>query len=353
MTYSEWLEMFLSEIPAKYQLSPGYPMYDAIAAWALGAERLEKELEDAKLLLDPENLTGIELDSYVYDRTGIERIVEEPASVELTVTGTGLLPAGTIFIADNGVSFYTLEDQTIDGAGTVEAVCNTMGSEGNVSAGTINTFSQTLPGFDDVTNTTAAAGGADRETDQELLDRFYLRMRTPPTSGNVYAYKEWALENTGVGSVKVFPLGHGDGTVDVVITAEDGGEADETLIAAVQNYIDPDSTGEGRGVAPIGAKCYVESAQPKGIQIDAEVTLDGTRSESDVDASLQAKISEMLYKTFSEGEVMYGKIAKILANEEGVADFENFLLDSDMESITLGSREIAVIETWNVSYDNA
>lgn len=350
MTYSEWLDMLLSEIPDKYQLSPGFPMYDAIAAWALGAERLEKELEDAKLLLNPENLTGIELDSYVYDRAGIERILAEPAAVKLTVTGTGLLPAGTIFIADTGVSFYTLTDQAIDGSGTVDAICNSMGSEGNVAAGTINTYSRTLPGFDDVTNTLPATGGADQETDEELLERFYLKMRTPPTSGNIYAYKEWALENTGVGSVKVFPLGHGDGTVDVVITSEEGGEADETLIAAVQNYIDPDSTGEGRGVAPIGAKCYVESAQEKGIQIDAEITLDGTLSESVVDASLQAKISEMLYKTFGDGEVMYGKIAKIIANEEGVTDFENLLLDSDMESITLGSREIAVIETWNVSY---
>ena len=190
MTYNEWLEMMLAEIPDKYQLSPGFPMYDAIAAWALTAERLETELEDAKLMMNPENLSGIMLDSYIYDRTGLERIDGDFASGTVTLTGSGTVPARTIFLADSGVSFYTIDEARIVDSGDVDVICNTMGADGNVPAGSITTFSRTLVGFTAATNAEATTGGADKETDQEFLERFYLRMRTPPASGNIYAYQE-------------------------------------------------------------------------------------------------------------------------------------------------------------------
>jgi uncharacterized phage protein gp47/JayE len=227
-----------------------------------------------------------------------------------------------------------------------------MGSAGNVPAGAINTFARTLYGFTSVTNALPTTGGADEETDDELRARYYLRMRTPPTSGNIYAYQEWALETPGVGSVKVFPLGHGDGTVDVVITSDSGGVVDASLITTVQNYIDPGSTGEGRGQAPIGAKCYVSSATGVSVDIAATVIPDGTKTDQELDAILQAEITKIFAETFDSGKVSYGKIANAIYDAEGVEDFDELSLDEGYTEIELGARECAVIGNWSVTYEH-
>lgn len=352
MTYEQYMELMLAEIPDTYQKSVGFPIYDIVSACAMVAERLSNDLDAAKLLLDPDNLSGFELEEYVRDRTGIERIDGDFATGTVTLTGSGTVPVGTTFIASNGISFYTMYEVTISGSGDVDVTCNSMGSVGNVPAGSITTFSRTMYGFTAVTNPLPTTGGADEETDDELRARYYLRMRTPPTSGNVYAYQEWALETPGVGSVKVFPLGHGDGTVDVVITSDAGGVADSGLIAAVQDYIDPDSTGEGYGQAPIGAACYVSSATAKSVDIAATVIPDGTKTDAELDAILQAEITKIFAQTFDSGKVSYGKIANAIYDADGVEDFDDLSLDEGYTEIDLTARECAVIGTWGVTYEH-
>jgi len=352
MTYDEYMDLMLAEIPDTYQKSVGFPIYDIVSACAMVAERLSNDLEAAKLLLDPDNLSGFELEEYVRDRTGLERVDGDFATGTVTLTGSGTVPVGTTFLASNGVSFYTMYEATISGSGDIDVTCNTMGSAGNVPAGAINTFARTLYGFTSVTNALPTTGGADEETDDELRARYYLRMRTPPTSGNIYAYQEWALETPGVGSVKVFPLGHGDGTVDVVITSDSGGVADASLITTVQNYIDPGSTGEGRGQAPIGAECYVSSATGVSVDIAATVIPDGTKTDQELDAILQAEITKIFAETFDSGKVSYGKIANAIYDAEGVEDFDELSLDEGYTEIELGARECAVIGNWSVTYEH-
>ncbi len=48
-------------------------------------------IEDARAALDPENLTGGELDRYIYPRSGIARKAATFAGGVLTVKGTGTI----------------------------------------------------------------------------------------------------------------------------------------------------------------------------------------------------------------------------------------------------------------------
>lgn len=57
------------------------------------------------------------------------------------------------------------------------------------------------------------------ETDADLLDRLLSYIRRPPAGGNQYDYARWAKEVANVTGAWVFPLAQGNGTVDVVITA--------------------------------------------------------------------------------------------------------------------------------------
>ena len=51
--------------------------------------------------------------------------------------------------------------------------------------------------------------------------RFYEKVRLPATSGNAYHYQQWALEVSGVGAAKVFPLDNGPGTVGILVVDND------------------------------------------------------------------------------------------------------------------------------------
>lgn len=76
---------------------------------------------------------------------------------------------------------------------------------------------------------------------------------TPAISGNIAHYIQWAKEIPGVHKVKVFDLARGNGTVDVVLIADDNEPAPESLIADVAEYIESQR--------PIGADVLVTSAE--------------------------------------------------------------------------------------------
>ena len=61
---SDILQELLAAMPDSYQKTIGFPTYDLLAAAALRMEGTDAELEAAKAKLDPENLTGDELDRY-------------------------------------------------------------------------------------------------------------------------------------------------------------------------------------------------------------------------------------------------------------------------------------------------
>lgn len=54
-------------------------------------------------MLDPVNLTGDDLDAYIYPRTGQVRNAATKAVGVLTVTGSGTIAAGDLFESTGGV----------------------------------------------------------------------------------------------------------------------------------------------------------------------------------------------------------------------------------------------------------
>ncbi|MGK5506723.1 baseplate J/gp47 family protein [Brevibacillus formosus] len=104
---------------------------------------------------------------------------------------------------------------------TVKVEAVVAGSSGNVPANSITLFPVTLAGFTAVTNPSPTSDGFDAESDEDLLKRYYQRIRTPATSGNKAHYKNWAMEVQGVGDVRIVPLWDGVNTVKVIIIDSD------------------------------------------------------------------------------------------------------------------------------------
>lgn len=352
MTYDEYLAEMLGALPDTYQKSPGYPVYDIVSACAIAAAQISDEVDAAKAKLYIDNLTGTELDSYVYDRAAISRYDGEYAYGTVTAYGNGSIPAGTIFSTSDNLTFQVTEDTEIETSGEVSVSATSVGSKYNVAAGAIKKFPITLGGFSSISNSAAMTGGADAETDDELRERYRDKMQNPPLAGNVYAYRSWALSIDGVGGAKVVPLGHGAGTVDVYIVSSSGDAPSDELVTAVQSYIDPSKDGTGQGEAPIGATCYVSAATFTSYDVSATVTLEGTAAQADVDTALKQAVGTCFASAFTSGYLRYSDVFEAIIHTDGVARVQSLTIGGKYADIELPANNAAKIGTWGVTYDN-
>lgn len=260
---------------------------------------------------------------------GVSRKPATYASVEIEVTGT---PGkyGEIRCR-SGDLIYKVLPFVIDESGKtiVEGTCIIAGKVGNVEAGTINETD--ISGITKVYNSKAAAGGYDRESDTELRERTLEKIRRPVTGGNIAHYIQWAKEVPGVLAVKVFPLARGNGTVDVVILADDLLNISEELLQNVQKHIE-----ENR---PIGADVLISAAE----KVTIAVTAVCIAAEGHTAAEIASVFQEALKKYFqdislSQRYVSYMKTVSLLF-EAGAQDVKECLLNGKEESILLEDRQ--------------
>lgn len=348
---SETLDAMLSAMPESYQKTVGFPTYDLLAAASIPMEELAAQLQETAEKLDPANLTGEELESYIKSRSGLVRNPPTYASGILQVTGNGTVNGGDLFESAGGIQFAATATVEISGSGEVPIRCTTPGAAGNLPAGSVTMMPVQIAGIVSVSNSDTLTGGYDAETDQAYYDRYILRLQTPPTSGNQYHYRIWALEVTGVGGVQIYPLGHGDNTVDVVIIDVDGQPADEELVERVQNHIDPGSKGLGEGEAPIGAYCYVSGAEPKELDLSMTVqTLPGAEQEA-VTAAVKAAVAAYLKGiAFAQDYVSYARINAAVLEADGVQDVSGLTVNGATANVAIGERQVAVFGEVSIQY---
>lgn len=334
-----------------YEKTPGYLIYDVSEAVGLELDEYDAELQTAQSKFDADNLIGDELTKYCYQRKGIIRKAPGYAKGTVTVTGTGTVEEGDLFETENGVQFAAVKTVDIVDSGDVSVIAVVPGNIGMVGAETINDMPVTISGISACINSEPTYGGYDEETDEALRERFYEAIRNPSGNGNKASYKAWAKQVVGVGDAKVFPLAQGIGTVDVVIIDEDMTPADELLIAEVQNYIDPNSSGTGEGQAPIGANCYVSSATGKAINVSASITIKNTAVQDSVKAEIENSITKYLKSiAFESSKVSLAQVGNVILDIPEVIDYEDLALNGAMMNVNVDEREVAVLGEVNVTW---
>lgn len=337
----------LAGIPDHYQKTIGFPTYDLIHGFAIGADALDSAIRAEAEKLDVDNLTGDILTRFVQQFRGIDRRAATHAGGTLTVTGTGTVPQGSLFESTGGIQYRAIQTVPIAGTGTVPVQAVQAGPGGNLPAQSVTQIPVTIQGIVSVTNPAPMLGGYAEEDDDTLRARYYTAVREPPTSGNAAHYKSWALECAGVGGVKVFPLAQGNWTVDVVIVADGNKAADRELVGRVQTYIDPESKGLGDGAAPIGAHAYVTSATEKPIAITATLTLDDPETiesiRTEIKRALGAYLAGLAFDGSVTSYVSYAQIGGILLDVAGVRDHSGLTVGGGTSNIVLGARETAVL----------
>ena len=331
------LEAMLSRVDDTYDKSVGSVIYDTLAPVAPEIETLG---ERAAGILDDRFVDTAEGDALTRAAAelGVDRKPAAYAEGEVTFTGTaGTQVSAGGLVASESAQFYTRDDCTIgsDGKITVRIVCTEPGAVGNVGAGAISRLPVALAGVSSCNNASPTSGGADRESDDELRARTYLKVRAPGTSGNKNDYVTWAMSVDGVGGAKCVPLWNGAGTVKVVIVSSSGEAASTSLVSSVSDYIET--------VRPVGASVTVVSATAKTLNVKAKITLKSGYTETTVNTSITAAIRAYLQAFRLSGSVVsYAKIGAVILGVEGVDDYSDLKIGV---GTTLGTSNITIGET--------
>lgn len=328
LTYEKILSDMLNRVTSDVDKREGSIIYDALAPCAYQLAQTYFMIDQFIDLVSGDTAVGEFLDRVVADygitrkaATYAVRKIETTAAIDI---GTRWGLNGTVYVVDELLS-----------TNTYKAICEQLGELGNIYTGT-------LDNIDNVSGVTAIltdilASGSDEEKDDNLRARFYSQIQAPSTSGNADNYVRWALEVSGVGDAKVFPLWDGAGTVKVLIV-DSNMEVDETLEQVVADYIET--------VRPIGAAVTVDSPTEEIINVTADIALDGSKALEDIRSEFAAKVTEYLKSTvFETYTVSYAKIGSILLATAGVEDYTNLLVNTATVNVTIADSGMPIAGT--------
>ncbi|OMD00917.1 baseplate J protein [Paenibacillus odorifer] len=340
-TFETILERMLDRVPDGLDKREGSIIYDAMAPAAMELAQMYVELDINANLIFADTASGDYLDRSIA-WSGVTRKKATKAQLR-----------GLFYNASNTLMDIPVGSRFAIGAINYKAISRlSLGEyrlEAEVEGVTGNQHFGALIPIDFINNLARAEltelliPGTDRETDDALRQRYLDSARRPATSGNKYHYIEWALEVSGVGGARVFPLWSGPKTVKVVIVNTEGAPASSVLVNQVQDYIDP-AAGKGEGQAPIGAIVTVTSAIGKTINISAKVTLAPGYTLQGVKNSFLERLETWRKSvSFVSTYVSQAVIGSILLGTDGVIDYLGLLLNGAVGNIVLTEEEVPLI----------
>lgn len=188
----------------------------------------------------------------------------------------------------------------------------------------------------------------DMENDDSARTRLLNKISGPDENGNASQLRTWAESVEGVGKARVIPLWNGPMTVKIVIIEKNGGVPAQSVVDAVQEYIDPGCEGMGEGVASIGQFVTVVAAQAVNISVSVSVVkkAEATYEEikDDFEKALKEYFKELATEDYSEDiKVRYNKISAILVDMPSVIDHDNLLVNGGEKNISFSNEEIPVL----------
>lgn len=231
--------------------------------------------------------------------------------------------------------------------------CETAGTEGNKYFGELSSIDYIDTNLEG--SLTELLISAEDEEDTEALRKRYLAsFNSNPFGGNKQDYKEKTDALDGVGGTVVVPVWNGGGTVKLIIINSDFNKPSSTLVATVQEAIDPDPQGTGTGIAPIGHIVTVVGADEKEITLSCSVSLLEGYSLATVKAKVAEVVEEYLLemrKVWEDGGliVRISQIENRILGIDGVLDVLNTKINGSASNLALEVNEIPVLKKVEVS----
>lgn len=338
-SYETILEEMLARVDDGMDKREGSIIFDALSPVAYSLAKLYFTLEHYRDLIFPDTSAGEYLDRFALafrlKRKEASRAVRE---------GTFNIPI------ELGSRFTSSEEKTLvytavaaceqgekETGYVYEMECETAGKRGGDYTGILIPINY-INGLIKAELGKVIKEGTDQESDEAFRERLFVKMQRPSTSGNVNDYYNWAMECTGVGAVRVFPLADGAGTVKIVIADEKKAGVNETLLTEVKNHIEE--------LRPIGASVTVVSAKEKKIHVSAKVKLLSSVNLGTVQAQFLLNLEQYLRgKAFQIEELSLARVGTLLMAIRGVEDFLDLKLNEKAENLPIEKEEVVVAGT--------
>ncbi|OES45801.1 baseplate J/gp47 family protein [Domibacillus iocasae] len=338
-TYEALLEEMLNDTGDEFDISETSPLYASYAKTAAMAANAYRSLDRVLELVFVATSEG----DYLKMKTAEMDIVAESA--------TPAVRSGTFNVPPPIDSRFSAEELyfTVIQSDPVLLECETAGVIGNtLPAGTVLLPLETIDGLQTAVLGEVLVLGQDEEDPDALKLRYEERITDPAASGNNAHYRQWALEVSGVGAVKVFANWNGADTVKVVIVDEDYQPPSAVLVQQAQQYIDP-VAGMGEGQAPASSFVTVESATSISINVTSTLVLTTATTLETVKETFAASLKEyMKTLTFREGVepiIRLRQLGALLLNINGVVDYAGLMINGLEDNLILQEVEAPIVGT--------
>ena len=298
------------------------------------------ELDNILAIMFLEDATDEYLDKKVYD-FGVTRKEGTKASGLVQVKGQkGIrIPASSRLLSESQLEFKTIVDTWIE-EDTAEVYVEAIdvGSDYNIIANAKFKFDPSISGIDEITNIEGFKGGTNRETDEELRERFFEVVRRPATSGNKYHYEQWAKEIDGINQARAKPLWDGPGSVKVIVS-NNNELVEEDIVLKCQEHID--------SVRPIGADVTVITPTALDVSITANIYLEEGYSSTVAKITFEENLRS--YLSGCDGTIVYTRIASCLGSVEGIADYTDLRINGAMSNISYDDEKLPIVKSITLS----
>ena len=346
-SYEVLMERKLDMIDDKRDKRQGSVIYDALAPNAAETASFYADLDMLEDRTFADTARGDDL-----TRRAAERGIARKGAVKATFYGSFLDEDGAEYPVAVGTRFfleeyyYVVISREEDGRYVLE--CERAGASGNDYLGNLLPL-ETMTGLAEATLEELRTDGEDEEGDEELRKRYFASFDADAFGGNISDYKRKINAMQNVGGVKVYPAWNGGGTVKVVIIDQGWRAPTETELAELQNQIDPESRGEGYGIAPIGHQVTVDGVTEVNCAVTMRLSLaEGAVQETvlaDIRSRFEAYFEEMR-KNWAESEYLTVRISYLESRAleaEGVVDVSACSINGGSGNLVLEANEVPVL----------
>ncbi|MCC8136403.1 MAG: baseplate J/gp47 family protein [Ruminococcus sp.] len=357
------LEDVLAKAPDGIDTRKGSIFYDAVSGVVEQIAKMYTDLDQVFSYVFISTASGEYLDMRA-DEYGMARNAATAAKYYLVYEGTTPEVGARFFHNGTGL-YFTIAEAEDNGEDILILMAEDAGTGGNdIPEGDLAVPVNTIDGLVLSVFGGIFEYGTDEETDDELRTRIQGKISGPAENGNKQHYKTWCESVEGVGLARITPLWNGPNTVKGVLISPLGLPCSDSIVAEVQEYVDPASLGQtveidgrtyvvgdglGEGAANLGAHFTAAAAESVGITVEFTADLSSTGSAEDAEAEAAEALEEYFRTLVMETEsaedvaVRLTAVGAIIAGVSSILDYSNLTLNGGTDNIFPGSDGVPVV----------
>ena len=361
------LEDVLAHAPEGIDTRKGSIFYDAVAGIVMKIAKMYTDIEQVFNYVFIAAASGEYLDMKASEY-GMARLSATSAKYRFVYEGTAPV-VGTRFFHNETGQYFRIESED----GILLLVSEEKGTNCNaIPSGDLAVPVNTVEGLTSSEFGTVYTYGTDTERDDDLRIRIQEKIAGPAENGNRQHYKTWCESVDGVGLARITPLWNGPNTVKGVLINPLGLPCGDGVVAAVQAYVDPATSGKtveingkiyvvgdglGDGVANLGAHFTATAADSVNIKVKFKAILASGKSVDDavleVTEALKAYFKDLVMNTAIASDIVIRitSVGAIIAGASSVIDYSDLTLNGDTVNIFPGDDGVPVVSEVIVNVD--